>query len=272
MAASARPVPLSADRTSAKGIRMENLEWDEDQAQRYDIEHARIDTPVTIRYLSEMVNGGDILEFGVGTGRLAIPLAASARQVIGVDSSPHMLAVAACDPLPPNLTLVQGDAATWSCGQRFDLVLCVFNVLLHLTTQDAQIAVIRNAADHLKPDGSLIIENVHPPLRALEEGERITTLQLPGLDVAISTQVLDWKTFHLEQRTLYVSDGVSRTRTFTQRLLLPAEQDLMARLAGLRLVKRMSNWRGTPWRSDPNGPATSNVISTYQWANGSPAN
>jgi SAM-dependent methyltransferase len=246
---------------------MEDLEWDEDQARHYDIEHARVDTPVTIRYLSEVAHGGDVLEFGVGTGRLAIPLAASARQVVGVDASPYMLAVAARDPLPSNLTLVQGDATVWSSDQQFDLVLCVYDMVSLLTTQDAQLAVVRNAAAHLKADGSLIIENVHPPLRALEEGQRITTLQLPGVDVAISTQVLDWKTFYLEQRTLYISAGVSRTRTFTQRLLLPAEQDLMARLAGLRLVKRMSNWRGTPWRSDPNGPAASNVISTYQLAN-----
>jgi SAM-dependent methyltransferase len=245
---------------------MGDLAWDEDQAQRYDVEHSRIDTPVAVRYLSELAAGGDVLEFGVGTGRLAIPLAASARQVVGIDSSPEMLAVAARAPLPPTLTLVQADAAAWSSGQRFDLVLCVFNMLLLMTTQDAQLAVVSNAANHLKPGGSLVIENVHPPLRALEEGERITTLQLPGVEIAICTEVLDWKTFHLEQRTLYISDGVSRTRAFSQRLLLPAEQDLMARLAGLRLVKRMSNWRGTPWRSDPNGPAASNVISTYQLA------
>jgi SAM-dependent methyltransferase len=254
-----------------EGIRMETVEWDEDQAQYYDIEHARIDTPVTIGYLSELFHGGEILEFGVGTGRLAIPLAATARQVVGVDASQHMLTVAAHEPLPSNLTLVHGDAATWSSSQRFDLVLCVYNMLLHVTAQDAQLAVIRNAASHLKADGSLIIENLHPPLRALEEGQRITTLQLPDVDLAISTQVLDWKSFQLQQRTLYVVDGVSRTRAFSQRLLLPAEQDLMARLAGLRLVKRMSNWRGTPWRSDPNGPAGTNVISTYKLMNDSPA-
>jgi SAM-dependent methyltransferase len=249
---------------------LESVAWDEDQAQRYDVEHSRMDTPTAVRYLSDLAHGGDVLEFGVGTGRLAIPLASSARQVVGIDSSPQMLAVAAREPLPPNLTLVQGDAVAWSSSRRFDLVLCVFNTLLLMTTQDAQLAVICNAADHLNPGGSFVIENIHPPLRALEEGERISTLQLPGVEIAICTEVFDWKTFHLEQRTLYISDGVSRTRAFSQRLLLPAEQDLMARLAGLRLIKRMSNWRGTPWRSDPNGPATSNVISTYQLANDTP--
>lgn len=243
---------------------MENLEWDEDQARNYEIEHARLDTPATIRYLSEVANDADILEFGVGTGRLAVPLAAFARQVVGVDSSLPMLAAAGQNCIPANLTLEHCDALSWSSSQRFDLVLCVFNLLLHFTSQDAQLALIRNAAAHLKADGILIIENLHPPLRALEEGQRVTSLQLPGVDVAISTQVLDWKSFHLEQRTLYITNGISRTRSFAQRLLTPAEQDLMARMAGLRLVKRMSNWRGTPWRSDASGPATSNIISTYQ--------
>jgi SAM-dependent methyltransferase len=244
--------------------------WDKDQAERYEIEHSRSDTRTAVRYLGELANGGDILEFGVGTGRLAIPLAASAGQVVGIDSSPQMIAEAARAPLPPNLALVHGDAAVWSSSRQFDLVLCVFNTLLLMTTQDAQLAVICNAAGHLKSGGSLVIENMHPPLRALEEGERITTLHLPGVEMAICTEVLDWRTFHLEQRTLYISGSVCHTRAFSLRLLFPAEQDLMARLAGLRLVKRMSDWRGTPWRSDPNGPATSNVISTYQLANDIP--
>jgi 2-polyprenyl-3-methyl-5-hydroxy-6-metoxy-1,4-benzoquinol methylase len=92
---------------------MGNLEWDEDQAGNYDIEHARIDTPAATRCPSEIVNGADILEFEVGAGHLPIPLAASARQVVSVDVSPHMLATAARDPLPSNLTLEQCHALTW---------------------------------------------------------------------------------------------------------------------------------------------------------------
>jgi hypothetical protein len=95
-------------------------------------------------------------------------------------------------------------------------VLCVFNLLLHFTTQDAQPALICNAAARMKADGILIVGNLHPPLRALEEGERITTLRLPGIDLAISTEILDWKPFHLEQRTLYIINGVIHIRTFTQ--------------------------------------------------------
>jgi len=245
---------------------MDNITWDADQAARYGHEHARIDTPLTVGYLGDLAAGGDVLEFGVGTGRLAVPLAEKARSVVGVDSSGDMLAAAGTATLPDNLTLVQGDAASWTSDRRFDLVLCVYNLLLHFTTQDAQLAVIRNAAAHLAPGGSLVVENLHPPLRAMEEGERITTLRLAGAGMAVSTQLLDWKSLLLEQSVLYVDDDGHRVRQTTQRMLLPSEQDLMARLAGLRLVKRMANWRGTSWRADASGPATSNVISTYQWA------
>lgn len=245
---------------------MADLTWNTDQATRYDDEHGRIDTPLTVRYLGELAAGKDVLEFGVGTGRLAIPLAGQARSVLGVDSSAEMLAAADRTPLPDNLTLVHGDAATWHAGRRFDLVLCLYNLLLHFTTQDAQLSVIRNAAAHLAPGGSLVVENLHPPLRAMEEGERITTLRLPGAGMAISTQRLDWKSLLLEQSVLYVDDGGHRIRQITQRMLLPSEQDLMARVAGLRLVRRMANWRGTSWRADASDPATSNVISVYQRA------
>jgi 2-polyprenyl-3-methyl-5-hydroxy-6-metoxy-1,4-benzoquinol methylase len=245
---------------------VEDLTLDADQAARYEHEHGRIDTPLTVRYLGELAAGKDVLEFGVGTGRLAIPLSGNARSVLGVDSSAEMLAAAGQEPLPGNLTLVHSDAATWTAGRQFDLVLCLYNLLLHFTTQDAQLTVIRNAAEHLVPGGSLIVENLHPPLRAMEEGERITTLRLPGTGMAISTQRLDWKSLLLDQSVLYVGDGEHRIRQITQRMLMPSEQDLMARMAGLRLVKRMANWRGTSWRADASGPATSNVISIYQRA------
>jgi 2-polyprenyl-3-methyl-5-hydroxy-6-metoxy-1,4-benzoquinol methylase len=243
---------------------VESTAWDGEQAARYDIEHTRIDTPVTVRYLSDLAAGCDVLEFGAGTGRLAIPLAASCRSVVGIDTSEHMLAAAAKREVPPNVTFRQGDAASWTSAQRFGLVLCAFNLLLLFTTQEAQLAVICNAANHLAPGGNLVIENIHPPLRAFEEGERMTALHLPYVDVAISTQTLDWKSFQVDQSTLYITAGACRTRQVTQRMLFPAEQDLMARIAGLRLVKRMGNWRGTSWRLDPHGPSKSNVISTYQ--------
>ncbi|MFD8781072.1 class I SAM-dependent methyltransferase [Kitasatospora sp. NPDC059599] len=243
---------------------MEEPGWDADQAARYDAEHARIDTPLTVSYLAELAAGADVLEFGVGTGRLAVPLAGKVRSVLGVDSSAEMLAAAARTPLPENLTLVRGDAQDWTTDRRFGLVLCVYNLLLHFTTQESQLAVVRNAAAHLAPGGSLVVENLHPPLRALEDGERISALQPAGTGMGISTQRFDWKSLLLDQSVLYVDEGGHRVRRFTQRMLLPSEQDLMARLAGLRLVKRIANWRGGSWRADPSGPAASNVISVYR--------
>ncbi|SOB79493.1 class I SAM-dependent methyltransferase [Streptomyces sp. 1331.2] len=245
---------------------MDEPTWDADQAARYDTEHARIDTPLTVAYLAELSGGGDVLEFGVGTGRLAVPLAGKARSVLGVDNSAEMLAAARHRPLPDNLALALGDAQTWTTERRFDLVLCVYNLLLHFTTQDAQLAVVRNAAAHLAPGGHLVVENLHPPLRAMEEGERISTLRLAGAGMAISTQRFDWKSLLLDQSVLYVDEDGHRVRQIAQRMLLPSEQDLMARLAGLRLVRRIANWRGGPWRADSSAPAASNVISVYRRA------
>ncbi len=155
---------------------------------------------------------------------------------------------------------------SWTTERRFDLVVCVYNLLLHFTTQEAQLAVVRNAAAHLAPGGSLVVENLHPPLRAMEEGERISTLRLAGAGMAISTQRFDWKSLLLDQDVLYVDGDGHRVRQIAQRMLLPSELDLMARLAGLRLVQRIANWRGGSWRADSSAPAASNVISVYRRA------
>ncbi len=236
-----------------------------------EIEHERIDTPITVSYLAELAAGRDVLEFGVGSGRLAIPLAKVAKSVVGIDIS-HQALQSMGDDLPTNLTVVESDVATWRSDERFHLVLCVFNLLLLFPSQRAQLAVIRNAARHLTVDGFLIVENIYPPLRALEDGSRTVSVNTPNADMAILLQSFDWKSMRTDQKVLYIHNGTLRTRRFAMRMIFPAEQDLMARIAGLTLVKRIANWRGTPWIQSASTPSDCNVISIYQMrGQGSPS-
>jgi SAM-dependent methyltransferase len=192
------------------------------------------------------------LEFGVGTGRIAIPLSRSVGQVTGVDSSPEML-----DALRVKLkdggdvTPVRGDIRTYTSESRYGMVYSVCATLSCLTTPEDQQRAVRRAADLLLPGGRLVIETHNKPaILELHEGRTRTTYFVPypepGTGVQTHSTLLDGGLWHCSH-ILYQADGTTRVGNELTRLTTPEDVDGYARAAGLEPEARMSRWDGTPY-------------------------
>lgn len=203
--------------------------------------------------LESLADGGPVAEFAIGTGRVALPLAARGLRVAGVESSPDMLAQLRGKPGggEHELPVALGDMATAEVPGRgtFRLVYLVFNTVNNLTTQDAQVACFRNAAAHLRPGGRFLIEVGVPALRRLPPGERFVVFDRS--DEHIGIDEYDPATQRLwSHHTTFAADGTARRVSVPFRYAWPAELDLMARLAGLRLLHRWADWDRAPFTSE----------------------
>ena len=216
-------------------------------AQRYD-DDLRGDEQAAAAFLAGYAAPGSALELAIGTGRIALPLARHGVRVDGIELSPDMVSRLRDKPGGADLQVVLGDMTTASTGERYPLVYLVFNTIYNVLTQDGQVACFRNAAAHLAPDGVFVVEAA-PPWAWLRgdqfvDVERLTTTAVT-LDVNTYdrvTQVLD------EVHVRIAADGVT-LGPISCRLASPAELDLMAQLAGLRLVDRFGGWDREPFRA-----------------------
>ncbi|MFE1173424.1 class I SAM-dependent methyltransferase [Streptomyces sp. NPDC058773] len=192
------------------------------------------------------------LEFGVGTGRIAIPLSGSVGRVTGVDSSPEML-----DALRVKLKdrgdvdPVHGDIRTYTSESRYGLVYCVCATLSILHTPEDQQQAVSRAAELLAPGGRLVIETHNKPsILALHEGRARTSYFVPypepGTGVQTHSTLLDGGLWHCSH-ILYQADGTTRVGTELTRLTTPDDVDGYARAAGLEAEGRMARWDGTPY-------------------------
>ncbi len=216
----------------------------EEIAARYDAESGDMfDAAVVepaVSFLAELAGGGAALELGIGTGRIALPLAQRGVPVHGIDLSEAMVARLRAKPGGEQIPVAIGDFATTQVGRSFPLVYLVFNTIVNLTTQDEQVACFENAAAHLAPRGAFVIEVGIPSLRRLRPGETVNVSHyregyhcVDEFDVA--NQGLVSHHFTAE------GDGF-RERSIPFRYVWPSELDLMARIAGLRLRERWSGW------------------------------
>jgi SAM-dependent methyltransferase len=204
-------------------------------------------TPV-VDFLAERVRGGAALELGIGTGRIALPLAERSVSVHGIDLSEAMVARLRAKPGGDRIGVTIGDFATTSVDAIFTLAYVVYNTIQNLTTQEAQIACFQNVADHLEPGGCFVIEVGVPDLQRLPLGETIrpfhvgeTHLGFDEYDVANQGLVS-----HHYTRT---ADGTFKRSWGPFRYVWPSELDLMARLAGMTPRERWSGWQGEPFTS-----------------------
>ena len=237
---------------AGKGDRVDDGIFDEAVAAEYDATVADRFRPEvldpTVDRLAELASGGRALELAVGTGRVALPLAERGIEVVGIERSRAMVAQLRAKPGGDVLAVTIGDMATTRVPGSFRLVYLVFSTLSNLLTQDAQVACVANAADHLEPGGWFVVEAGVPDLRRLPPGERIVAFEATerhlGFDeYDVAAQVL---TSH------HVWFDGERTSRFasTHRYAFPAELDLMARLAGLELRHRWSTWHRDPFTSE----------------------
>jgi SAM-dependent methyltransferase len=227
--------------------------WDEDAAQRYDESSADMFDPAvlgpTVDFLERAAGGGPALEFAVGTGRVAIPLAARGVRVTGVELSAPMVAQLRRKVGEADLPVVIGDMVTTQVPGEFSLVYLIWNALGLLRTQEEQVACFGNAARHLAAGGRFVIELWVPPVRRLPPGQVAVPFDVGERHLGFDTYDL------VSQRGTSHHywpgpDGTARYGASNFRYVWPAECDLMARLAGLDLEDRFADWDGRPFTAE----------------------
>ena len=240
---------------------MEIKNWfGEDVAAKYDDDTADRSEPAVLNpqleLLADLASGGSVLELAVGTGRVAVPLAGRGLRVTGIDLSAAMVERMRAKPGgdEASIPVVVGDMTTAQApgAGSFSLVFLVFNSLMNLTSQEAQVACFANAAAHLAPGGLFVVEMPVPALRRLPVGERHVVFDrsdahvgIDEYDVATQRQ---WS-HHIDVRP----DGRVRRSSLPFRYAWPAELDLMAQLAGMALLDRWSDWSRSPYTSESTG-------------------
>lgn len=225
--------------------------FDERVAATYDDDPEMFDAAVvdpTVDFLAKLAGGGRALEFAVGTGRIALPLARRGVPVHGIDMSEAMVERLRAKPGADAIGITIGDIATTTVDGPFAVVYLVYNTIMNLTTQAAQVACFRNAAAHLEPDGCFVIEVGIPDLQRLPPGETIHPFAWTethwGFDeYDIANQGMT--SHHLE-----IVDGKAERLSVPFRYAWPAEYDLMAELAGMRLRERWAGWKREPFTSE----------------------
>ncbi|MFE0252711.1 class I SAM-dependent DNA methyltransferase [Streptomyces sp. NPDC059010] len=201
-----------------------------------------------IDLLAGLADGGPALELGVGTGRIALPLAARGIPVHGIDMSRAMVDRLRAKPGGDCVEVTIGDFATTRVTGEFALAYLVFNTIGNLTTQDAQVDCFRNAAAHLRPGGCFVVEVGVPDLRRLPPGQKAVPFDINDSGWAFDTY--DVATQAMSSHYVTITDGRAEHWSIPFRYVWPAELDLMARLAGLRLRDRWEDWAREPFTSE----------------------
>jgi SAM-dependent methyltransferase len=205
----------------------------------------------TVDFLAERAGDGPALEFGIGTGRIALPLSARGISVDGIDLSRAMLRRLAAKPGADAVGVVVGDFSVAKARRLglYSLVYLVFNTIQNLVTQDAQVDCFANAAAHLRPGGCFVIEVGMPDLRRLPPGDRYVLFDVAERHVGfdeydVANQGL------ISHHFAEGRNGRWERSSGPFRYVWPAEMDLMARMAGMRPRERWAGWHHEPFSSE----------------------
>ncbi|OAH14519.1 class I SAM-dependent DNA methyltransferase [Streptomyces jeddahensis] len=198
--------------------------------------------------LAGLAGDGRALELGIGTGRIALPLARRGVPVHGIDMSEAMVSRLRAKPGGDTIGVTIGDFATTRVAGTFAVAYLVFNTINNLTTQNAQVACFRNAAAHLRPGGCFVIEVGVPDLRRLPPGQNAVPFHISPTQWAFDTY--DVATQAMSSNYVTIVDGHAEHWSIPFRYVWPAELDLMAQLAGLRLRDRWEDWSRAPFTSE----------------------
>ncbi len=216
-----------------------------DAAQRYD-DDVRGDEEVCADFLARHVRGGTALEFAIGTGRIAIPLAARGVEVDGIDLSPDMVARLRDKAGGDAFDVIVGDMTNATTGRAYSLVYLVFNTVYNILTQDGQVACFRNAARHLEDNGVFVIEAA-PPWAWIRGNQFVNVEYISTNSVLLEVNQYDQVTQILDENHVRLAADGIRMGPISCRLIWPSEMDLMAHVVGLRLVERAGGWQGEPF-------------------------
>lgn len=197
----------------------------------------------TVDFLQDLAGDGAVLELGIGTGRIAVPLARRGVRVHGIDLSQSMVARLHGKPGGAEIGVTIGDFATARVEGTFRLAYLVFNTIMNLTTQEAQVACFENVARHLERAGLFVVEVMVPDLRRLPPGERYVPFDVSEAHVGIDE-------YDVANQRLISHHYANQLSSVPFRYVWPAELDLMARIAGLTLRERWANWDRSPFTSE----------------------
>lgn len=227
--------------------------WDAEAARRYDTPGTGMFAPEvlepTVRRLTELADGGTVVEFAIGTGRVAIPLAERGIPVSGIELSHAMIARLREKADESTIPVTQGDMTVARIPGEHALAYLVYNTISNLLTQDEQVECFRNAARHLRPGGRFVIELWVPELRTLPPGQAGSVFHAePGY---LGVDVMDVERQHLVSYHVHFGDGrEARVDRSPHRYIWPSELDLMARIAGFELESRHADWSGAPFTAE----------------------
>lgn len=217
-------------------------------ADDYDtIYEQALDTEGAIAFLAAIAGEGPVLELGIGTGRLALPLAQAGLEVHGMDSSPQMLDKLRAKAGAERVRASLGDFAKDRVDAEFTLVVLAFNTIFAMPDQDGQVAVFENAARHLRSGGRFVVEAFVPDLARFRDGSAISLRHLGDTHVALDVARLDRAEQRMQTTQLRAGPDGVRCYPANHRYAWPAELDLMARIAGLARSQRYADWRHTPF-------------------------
>jgi SAM-dependent methyltransferase len=223
----------------------------EEAAARYDDDARMFDPSLvgpTVELLAELASEGRALEFAIGTGRIALPLALRGVPVTGIDASEAMLARLRAKTGAERIDVAVGDMTTTRIDGSFRVVYLVFNTINNLVTQDAQVACFRNAATHLEAGGCFVVEVGVPQLRRLPPGQ--TAVPFTVEPDRLGFDRYDVVTQELWSHHYWKGPNGIETFSLPFRYVWPSELDLMARLAGMRLRDRWAGWQREPFTSE----------------------
>ena len=216
-----------------------------DVAARYD-DQPRGDEEAAATFLSALAQGRRALEFAIGTGRIALPLAARDIQVDGIELSPHMVERLRAKPGGDQVNITVGDMSVATTGHQYGLVYLVFNTIFNLLTADDQIRCFENAARHLTADGHFVVETAVPHAWiASGTSDYVHAEHVDTKTVVLDVARYDPVTQLLEENHICLTANGITMQPIVCRLITPGEMDLMARIAGMRLVDRFANWQRT---------------------------
>ena len=221
-------------------------------AERYDESSAWMFAPEVVDpavdFLAELAGDGAALELAIGTGRIALPLRQRGVRVSGIDLSADMVAQLRKKPGAEDIAVTVGDSASATVEGTFTLAYTVWNSIMNLTTQEAQVACFQNAARHLVPGGCFVVEVNMPDLQRLPRGETFRPFHVGATHLGFDE--IDVANQGLISHHYTLRDGTMKAASAPFRYVWPSELDLMAQLAGMRPRERWSGWKREPFTSE----------------------
>ena len=237
------------------------MTFGEQTAEVYDDLAQRGDEAATVAFLEGLAGGGPALELAIGTGRIALPLAATGLRVDGIDFSAPMVSKLRAKKGGDEIAVTMGDFADVEVADTYRLIYVVFNSFFNLLTQDDQVRCFQNVASHLSQDGSFVVEGgcTFGFIERLRVGQYVEAEAIEVDAVRLDLLRLDPATQMLYENHVHVTgDGVT-FNPVVQRYAWPSELDLMARIAGLRLRERWGGWNRQAFTA-----SSDNVVSVYR--------